>query len=70
MEEVRMADQEQEVLRVSSSREEPTPASVWYSLAGGSITNEFLDWPADMFALTEVILGRSQIQRGHRASRG
>ena len=45
-----MAHQEQEVLKLSFRREEPTSASVWYSLARGSITDEFLDWPADMFA--------------------
>jgi hypothetical protein len=58
-----MIHQEQEVLTLSSRREEPTPASVWYSLAGSSITDKFLDWPADMFALTEVILGRSEVYR-------
>jgi hypothetical protein len=56
-----MTHQEQEVLTLSSRREEPTPASVWYSLAGSSITDKFLDWPADMFA--EVILGRSKVYR-------
>jgi hypothetical protein len=58
-----MAHQEQEVFTLSSPREQPTPASVWYSLAGSSINDEFLDWPADMFALTEVILGRSEVYR-------
>ena len=55
-----MAHQEQEVLKLSFRRKEPTPASVWYSLARASITDEFLDWPADMFALTEIILGRTE----------
>jgi hypothetical protein len=58
-----MANQEQEVLKLSFRREEPTPASVWYSLARASITDEFLDWPADMFALTEIILGRTEVYR-------
>ena len=58
-----MAHQEQEVFTLSSRREQPTPASVWYSLAGSSITDEFLDWPADMFALTELILSRSEAYR-------
>src|SRR5262245_43837332 len=53
----------QEVLTLSSRKEEPTPASVWYSLARGSIIDEFLDWPADMFALTEIILGRTEVYR-------
>src|SRR5215470_11964889 len=61
--EVPMAHQEQEVLTPSFRREEPTPASIWYSLARGSITDEFLDWPADMFALTEIILGRTEVYR-------
>src|SRR5499425_109592 len=58
-----MAHQEQEVLTPSFRREEPTSASVWYSLARGPITDEFLDWPADMFALTEIILGRTEVYR-------
>src|SRR5262245_44267327 len=58
-----MAHQEQEVPTLSFRKEEPTPASVWYSLARGSITDEFLDWPADMFALTEIILGRTEVYR-------
>jgi hypothetical protein len=58
-----MARQEQEMLTRSFRSEEPTPASVWYSLTGSSITDELLDWPADMFALTETILGRSEVYR-------
>src|SRR5262247_4739737 len=58
-----MAHQEQEVPTLSFRKEEPTLASVWYSLARGSITDEFLDWPADMFALTEIILGRTEVYR-------
>jgi hypothetical protein len=58
-----MAQQQHEVLTLSEHREEPTLASVWYSLTGGSISDEFLNWPADMFALTEVILRRSEVYR-------
>ena len=58
-----MAREEHEVLTLSSHKKEPTLASVWYSLAGSSIIDEFLDWPADMFALTEVILGRTEVHR-------
>jgi hypothetical protein len=58
-----MARQEQEVPTLSSRREEPTLASAWYSLAGSSITDEFLGWPADVFALTEIILGRTEVYR-------
>src|SRR5262249_5932159 len=58
-----MADQEQQVLTPSSAEEGPTPASVWYSLTGSPITDRFLEWPADLFALTDVILARSQVYR-------
>ena len=58
-----MAYQEQDVLIVNSDREEPTPASIWQALVGGPITDEFLNWPADLFALTYVILERSEVYR-------
>jgi len=48
---------------ISSSTEEPTAASMWHVLGGSPITDEFLDWPADVFALTDVILGRSEAYR-------
>jgi hypothetical protein len=48
---------------MSLSREEPTLASTWYSAAGTMITDEFLEWPADLFALTNVILKRSEAYR-------
>ena len=38
---------------------EPTLASVWHSASGESIIDELLDWPPDVFALTNVILERS-----------
>src|SRR5688572_10446562 len=43
--------------------EDPTPASTWYAVAGRPITDELLEWPADLFALTNVILERSQAYR-------
>ncbi len=43
--------------------EEPTPASIWQALAGSPITDEFLEWPPDLFALTDMILGRSEVYR-------
>jgi hypothetical protein len=52
-----------EALSSTEHREEPTVASVWHSLAGGPISDEFLEWPADVFALTEVILKRSEVHR-------
>jgi hypothetical protein len=42
---------------------EPTPASIWQTISGGPISDEFLEWPADLFALTEVLLARSGIYR-------
>ena len=59
-----MAYQQDAALTLSEDREEElTPAAVWYSLTGSSISDEFLDWPPDMFALTEVILKRSEVYR-------
>jgi hypothetical protein len=42
---------------------EPTPASVWQAVAGTTIGDELLEWPPDLFALTEVILQRSEAYR-------
>jgi hypothetical protein len=42
---------------------ETTPASTWRALAGTAITDEFLAWPADLFALTDTILERSEVYR-------
>jgi len=43
--------------------QEPTPASVWRTLVGSAIGDELLEWPPDLFALTEVILQRSEAYR-------
>jgi hypothetical protein len=43
--------------------EELTPASVWRSVGGCAIGDELLEWPPDLFALTEVLLGRSESYR-------
>jgi hypothetical protein len=48
---------------VAAPAEEPTAASVWQGLAGSPITDELLEWPPDLFALTNVILGRSEAFR-------
>jgi hypothetical protein len=59
-----MPIQERDVLIVKpDGPDEPTPASIWHALAGSPITDEFLDWPADLFALTHVILERSEAYR-------
>jgi hypothetical protein len=42
---------------------EPTLASTWEALAGARITDELLEWPADVFALTNVVLDRSEAFR-------
>jgi hypothetical protein len=41
----------------------PTPAYMWYTVAGSPFSDKLLEWPADMFALTNVILARSQAFR-------
>lgn len=42
---------------------DPTPASTWLALSGCPITDEVLEWPPDLFALTELILDHSQAYR-------
>jgi hypothetical protein len=42
---------------------EPTLASAWHATSGGAIADELLDWPPDIFALTNVILARSEAFR-------
>jgi hypothetical protein len=48
---------------INSPAEDPTLASTWCAAAGSQITDEFLEWPADLFALTDVILERSEAYR-------
>ena len=43
--------------------EEATLVSTWQAFVGTPITNQFLEWPADLFALTDVILARSEAYR-------
>jgi hypothetical protein len=42
---------------------EPTSASTWQGLGGDAITDELLEWPPDLFALCNVILGRTEAFR-------
>src|SRR5215470_8875990 len=42
---------------------EPTLASAWRAAACVEITDELLEWPADVFALTDVALARSGAYR-------
>ena len=44
-------------------RTEPTPESTWQAATGSPITDALLEWPPDLFALTDVILDRSQTYR-------
>ena len=56
----------------------PTLASVWLAGAGVEMSDELLDWPPDVFALTNIILERSDafrfvlsplVPRGPRSTR-
>lgn len=42
---------------------EPTLASTWERIAGCRLSDELLDWPPDVFALTNVALDRSEAFR-------
>jgi len=48
---------------MNSPGEDPTLVSTWRAAAGSPITDEFLEWPADLFALTELMLERSEAYR-------
>src|SRR5215468_1289726 len=41
----------------------PTLASTWHAASGAPITNRLLEWPPDVFALTNVVLGRAEAFR-------
>ena len=41
----------------------PTLASTWQAVAGSPIGDELLEWPPDVFALTDVILERAEAFR-------
>jgi len=43
--------------------QKPTPASIWRAVTERPITDELLEWPADLFALTELTLERSEAYR-------
>jgi hypothetical protein len=42
---------------------ELTPASVWRVAAGTEIDDELLEWPPDVFALSDLMLQRSEVHR-------
>ncbi len=41
----------------------PTLASTWYAASGAPVTDRLLDWPPDVFALTNVVLARAEAFR-------
>lgn len=47
----------------NSRADEPTLESIWHAVAGSPITAKYLEWPADLFALTDVLLERSEAYR-------
>ena len=51
------------LLHGNSQEAGPTPASTWHELVGLPFTDELLEWPADLFALTNVILRRTEAYR-------
>jgi hypothetical protein len=42
---------------------EPTPALIWQSVTGCLITDRLLEWPPDVFALTNLVLDRAEAFR-------
>ena len=48
---------------LETAKRQPTLASVWQAMADGTIGDELLEWPPDLFALTEVMLQRSEAYR-------
>jgi hypothetical protein len=42
---------------------EPTLASAWYAASGARITDRLLEWPPDVFALTNALLSRAEAFR-------
>jgi hypothetical protein len=47
----------------SAGTERPTLASTWLAISGAAFTDELLAWPPDVFALTNVLLDRSEAFR-------
>ena len=47
----------------TAQKTELTPASVWEAMTHGAIGDDLLQWPPDVFALTDVVLTRSEAYR-------
>ena len=45
------------------AKDDLTPASVWRAMSASPIGDELLEWPPDLFALTDMILERSEAYR-------
>jgi hypothetical protein len=52
-----------QVARAAEEVSGPTSASTWIAVGGGPITDRLLEWPPDVFALTNVVLGRAEAFR-------
>src|SRR5262245_24331940 len=48
---------------MTSQTNEPMLASTWYAIAARPLSEQFLEWPADVFAVIAVILERSEAYR-------
>jgi len=46
-----------------SSTHRETLASAWRAVSEAGFTHDLLDWPPDVFALTNVLLRRSEVFR-------
>ena len=49
--------------RVARLAQEPTLSSIWRAGSGRPTSDELLDWPPDLFAMTGVLLERSEAYR-------
>jgi hypothetical protein len=52
-----------DALQRGAGAERPTLASTWWAISGVGFTDELLAWPPDVFALTNVLLDRSEAFR-------
>jgi hypothetical protein len=48
---------------IDSRTNTPTIASTWKTVVEASISDELLEWPADLFALSNLVLARSEAYR-------
>jgi hypothetical protein len=58
-----MSDTSTAASSLHSGSEGPTSESTWLALSGCPLTDEVLEWPPDLFALTDVILDHTQAYR-------